>query len=179
MSLIFDIECIPEEEGLIVDTRESGSSFNIDSEDAVLEQSALIQGELTRIGMEILWKGTLETEATLKCSRCLESFHSDLKSNLSTSFVPTPVDSEPEGERELNPGDIDVEYYSGNEINLAQGVYDQILLSLPMARLCKEDCKGICPQCGINLNNESCSCELDGDVDPRLTVLKSLKNKLK
>ncbi len=85
----------------------------------------------------------------------------------------------PDADVELHASDIEVETYSDNRIDLTQAVYDQMMLSLPLARLCKDDCRGICSHCGINRNKQSCTCLDQDSVDPRLAVLKTLKDKLK
>ena len=67
----------------------------------------------------------------------------------------------------------DVIYFSGDAIGLDEHVYSNLVVSLPGKHLCGEDCKGICPECGKNLNNGSCDCSRDV-TDPRFDILDSL-----
>ena len=101
-------------------------------------------------------KGTLEAELILSCSRCLQKYSSPIKLDISEDVMK----SEMEDEEELYLDDI---------------IVDNIILSLPMKPLCSEDCKGICPECGQNLNEGECDCEVE-TVDPRLSKLKEFYN---
>ncbi len=81
--------------------------------------------------------------------------------------------AEKEEERELEEEDLAVSFYRDDKIDLNQMIWEQVYLALPMKPLCKDDCRGLCPQCGTNLNLSQCNCERDF-VDPRLAALKSL-----
>src|SRR3972149_1229351 len=70
--------------------------------------------------------------------------------------------------------DIDFETYKGDEIDLGGYLRELIAMSLPIKVLCGEGCKGLCPNCGVNLNLEECFCK-DNWVDPRFAVLRNLK----
>ncbi len=72
--------------------------------------------------------------------------------------------------------DADEELFDGKVINLQPIVREQVLLSLPMNAVCKEDCRGLCTKCGQNLNEKECGCDTSF-VDPRLAVLKDIKVK--
>ena len=113
------------------------------------------------------------------CSRCLEPLHYKVRSNISSRYVPGQETDSLDSDVELHASDIEVEYYTGDRIDLTQAVYDQMMLSVPLVRLCQGDCKGICSQCGINRNKKNCQCSDKDSVDPRLAVLKTLKDKLK
>ncbi|HMM05124.1 MAG TPA: DUF177 domain-containing protein [Clostridiales bacterium] len=69
-----------------------------------------------------------------------------------------------------------VHLFSGDEIELLPYVEQAVFLSLPMKTLCREDCRGLCPVCGTNLNEKTCSCD-KSPIDPRLAVLADLLNK--
>ena len=75
--------------------------------------------------------------------------------------------------------EINITYLSPDThiINLSNDVRDYMILSIPMKRLCKEDCKGLCVKCGSDLNEKQCECE-DSEIDDRWKVLTKLKNKL-
>lgn len=101
-------------------------------------------------------EGNLEAELILSCSRCLQKYSSLVELNVSENVLKTEM----EDEEELYLDDI---------------VVDNIILSLPMKPLCDKDCKGICPQCGQDLNKNDCNCEIE-TVDPRLEKLKEFYN---
>jgi uncharacterized protein len=73
----------------------------------------------------------------------------------------------------LAEGDLDLFGYDGENIDLEPLFREQFVLAIPYAPLCRRDCQGLCSQCGIDRNLEKCSCEKP--IDPRLSVLKSLK----
>jgi uncharacterized protein len=78
-----------------------------------------------------------------------------------------------EGEREIEEDDLTTAFYENDEIDLGQLMREQFYLALPMKPLCREDCKGLCAQCGTNLNTGTCDCSPVWE-DPRLAALKNL-----
>jgi len=79
-------------------------------------------------------------------------------------------------ELELTTEELDYDYFEGDEIDLSDTIYEGIVLAYPMKSLCHEDCRGLCPSCGTNLNKKQCSCE-KGKGDPRFRALRSFKIK--
>ena len=79
---------------------------------------------------------------------------------------------------QLRSEELELGFYSGNEIDLREVLREQILLNMQMKPLCDAACRGICPKCGIDLNSQICSCEYK-ETDPRLQVLKKLLEKRK
>ena len=77
----------------------------------------------------------------------------------------------------INEAETEVGYYRGDGILLEDVLKEQVLLSAPVKSLCREDCKGLCAQCGSNLNLESCDCR-PVSVDPRWTALQEIRKKL-
>ena len=108
----------------------------------------------------------------------MEALQFPIESKISVCFVPRKRPNESAADIELFDSDLEIENYSDNTIDLTQSVYDQILLSRPIVRLCTKECKGLCAQCGKNLNKETCDCEGEDDLDPRLAILKKIKNEL-
>ena len=179
MSLVVKFDDIPEDEEYTFDLVESADHFEVAPEEGVLKKDVSIQGSLSKVGREVLLKGSVSTEMEMICSRCLEPLLYKVRSNVSSRYVPGEETDSLESEVELRASDIEVEYYSDDRIDLTQAVYDQMMLSLPLVRLCKKDCQGICSQCGVNRNKKNCDCSDEDSVDPRLAVLKTLKDKLK
>src|SRR5262249_56846189 len=77
-------------------------------------------------------------------------------------------------EREIADADFSAAFYDNEEIDLEQLIRERFEMSLPMKPLCVDDCRGLCPVCGANLNRGTCACKTDWE-DPRLAVLKKLK----
>ena len=117
-------------------------------------------------------KGDLE----LACSRCLEPFTLPVATEFDLRYVPR-VENAGEGEKEVEEDDLATAFYSDDQIDLGQLILEQFHLALPMKPLCSATCKGLCPQCGTNLNTGSCDCKPEW-VDPRLEALKQLKRSL-
>lgn len=110
--------------------------------------------------------GSLVSGATLLCDRCLTEFDYQIEAPLATLVV---LDQSTEFEDE----DVIEVPASSLSIDLTKFVHDSLLLALPFKLLCKEDCKGLCAQCGTNLNEDTCDCE-DTSIDPRWNKLKEL-----
>ena len=177
--MVINFDEIPDDEEYIFDRVEKPAYFKIDPEEGVLKKDVCVQGSLSKVGREVILKGSVSTEMEMICSRCLEPLRYKVRSNVSSLYVPGQETDDLDLEVELHASDIEVEYYTDDRIDLTQAVYDQMMLSLPLVRLCKGDCQGICPQCGINRNKNNCQCSDKDSVDPRLAVLKTLKDKLK
>ncbi|NIQ02758.1 MAG: hypothetical protein GWM98_22395 [Nitrospinaceae bacterium] len=179
MSLVLDIDDIPEDEALSLDLTEKPDHFKVDPEEGVLTQGVHVLGTLSKTGLEIFFNGNISTEIKLICSRCLEPLEYRVQAKVSACYLPAQDAGEPGSDMELHGSDFEVEYYSGHRLDLTQAVYDQMMLSLPIVRLCREDCRGICSQCGVNRNQDDCKCSDRESIDPRLAVLKKLKDKIK
>lgn len=125
-----------------------------------------------RAGTELFFMGGLHAITRAVCARCAEEFAAP--SDRSFRFVLSPRAI---GLGEKNdPGYEDLEFsvYDGGEIDLSPLVREQVLLSLPTRPLCGEQCRGLCPRCGINLNHAQCECS-PATGDPRLAVLRAVK----
>lgn len=127
-------------------------------------------------GSRFAFDGRITTRAMLACSRCLESFDFpvDASFHLEYGFLPTKLESEVQIKRE----DLSLAYLKEEEtdVSLREIVIEQVLLAVPMKPLCKDDCRGLCPRCGGNLNVQKCSCS-DKGIDPRLAPLLNFKPK--
>jgi uncharacterized protein len=116
--------------------------------------------------------GTVRTTLELPCSRCLEAFRLPVAATFDQRFLPAS-DMAQDPEREVQDEDIDISYYRDDRIDLNELLREQFYLALPMKPLCSEGCRGLCPQCGTNLNTGACSCATAWE-DPRLAPLKGL-----
>ena len=119
-------------------------------------------------------RGRLAARLGLECGRCLEPFPLAVEQELDLFYLPHREDAEEEDEVELADREMVVTYYAGDRLDLGEMIREQLLLSVPMKRLCREACLGLCPQCGINRNSAACSCV--PDADPPLAGLAKLLN---
>lgn len=122
--------------------------------------------------------GSVATTLELACSRCLEPFTLPVNATFDLRYLPQGAGqgaaSAGDGEEgEVQDDDVSVSFYGDDEIDLADLLREQFYLVLPMKPLCREDCQGLCPQCGVNRNVETCQCSPRWD-DPRLSALKAL-----
>ena len=175
--MIFDIEEIGEE-GISFSFVLSKDQLEIDQADLSVNVGTTIRGSLARLGDDFYLNANVKTDVVSICSRCLVKFSYPIDCNFKSHFVPSDDSYISSGEVELHLSDIDTEVYENKQIDLSQSVRDGILLAVPVVCLCKEDCKGICFQCGKNLNHSNCKCINESFVDPRLEVLKDIKNKI-
>lgn len=117
--------------------------------------------------------GTLKTQLTLSCSRCLEPFTTPIDVPFDLRYQPHAAGAA-DGEREIEEDDLTTAFYEHDEIDLGVLMAEQFYLSLPMKPLCADTCRGLCAECGTNLNRGTCACVTHWD-DPRLAVLNALK----
>ncbi|MBA3391300.1 MAG: DUF177 domain-containing protein [Deltaproteobacteria bacterium] len=122
--------------------------------------------------------GTFKGHLVVACSRCVEPVKLVIDEALRVTFMPKqemPAEdatTDDDG-AEVAADDLDVFPFDGETIDLEPLFREQFVLAIPYAPLCKEDCKGLCPQCGIDRNSGTCSCQ--APIDPRLAALKGLK----
>ena len=133
-----------------------------------------IQGKLnlTRTDRGILVEGVLNTELELTCSRCLSPFSCPLKLKIEEEYFPT-VDVVSGASLAIpdEPGLFTID--ENHELDLTEAVHQYALLAVPMKPLCRQDCAGLCPVCGQNLNLGECKCPPQA-ADPRWAKLKEI-----
>src|SRR5829696_8331212 len=137
-----------------------------------------LKGEvkLTRLSQDLLAQGQVGAEVRLQCSRCLDEFSVPVEARLEEKYQPT-IDIEtgrPVRREEDEEDDTAFSISAGHEIDLAEPVRQALLVALPLKPLCREDCAGLCPQCGANLNEGPCDCEPD-TADNRWAALRELQ----
>lgn len=118
-------------------------------------------------------KGSVEADAEVDCTRCLEPVSQKLTINFVASFV-TPENFAVDREREVTAGDLDTDVIDSDRLDLKELVREQILLNLPEQVFCKPDCKGLCLKCGSDRNLIDCKCD-ENETDPRWAALKNLR----
>ena len=128
-----------------------------------------------RAGGGVRVSGSLSADLEVACVRCLVPFRFDVEHEFEVSYR-RAVAAGGGIEAELDETELGLDYYGDEGIDLQQLLGEQLLLSLPMKPLCQTGCKGLCSQCGISLNHETCDCK--PEVDPRLASLGALRDQL-
>ena len=146
-------------------------------EDTIRQVTPLhVEGEaelVSELLAEIRIQGKLTVEMECDCDRCLEPTRFPVETQFDLFFSPMTSDEGP-GEVALNEGDTELSFYEGGGDELEDVLREHILLTLPMQKLCREECKGICPQCGQNHNVASCTCDAKPG-DDRWQALREVK----
>jgi uncharacterized protein len=121
-------------------------------------------------------QGDLATTLELPCARCLDPVRQDVARTFDLLYRPLGTDAGNE-ELSVTAAEAEIGYYQGEGVLLEDALREQVLLSVPLKVVCREDCKGLCPSCGKNRNTDPCSCApVVGD--PRWAALKDLREKL-
>lgn len=158
----------------VIEVGFGADDIDLDGE-ALLHGSAFLTAEVTREGTRTDVRGKIKADAILDCTRCLEPIDRTFDLEFDDIFVDASEEST-QDETEVGMEHLDEELLTGGEIDLKNVVREQLLLALPEQIFCKDDCKGLCPQCGENRNLIDCSCD-DDEVDPRWAALKEMKNR--
>ena len=154
-------------------------------EQVTIPIASLDRPELLELG-EITWQGrvwaeppgfrleaTLAYEQTIACDRCLKPIVQPITIEVKLLMVQNSPQPRAD-EIELTADDLEIGYLDGDEFDADQILVEQLQLNVPMRVVCRENCQGLCPRCGVDRNVESCGCEETGG-DPRWESLRSLK----
>ena len=120
-------------------------------------------------------QGRATTRLMLECGRCLDEMEVPVDARFELRYVPQQQ-NRGEDEREVAEDDLTTAFYREGTLDVVDMLREQFQLALPMKPLCAESCRGLCPECGVNLNRANCGCEPKW-VDPRLEPLKALLKK--
>jgi len=176
-SLEINVVTIPEE-GLKYILSEDGSRFKECLTDTADTDFKLRKVDLdclvTKTSTTVFIKGEFSAIIDSNCSRCLEDISVPIGGNFTYTLI--PAKAETREDLELTAEELEISHYQGDLIDLTPIICEQIILQIPIKTPCREECKGLCPRCGINLNTSSCNCHL-AVVDNRMAVLKKIKVK--
>lgn len=148
------------------------SDFEFEDEDICIKEPLEIKGRVVKSELQVRVEGTLNTAAQISCNRCLSKVSVKLKNEFDVLYVPESTNDIADT-LELNEDDLTLSILDGNVIDIDELAVEQVYLALPSRVLCKDDCLGLCPKCGKNKNNESCTCD-EEEVDTRWAALKDL-----
>lgn len=145
----------------------------LDDEEVRLVEPAEIQGRIRRIGTEVELRGKLHARLEAACGRCLKPVEVPISTGFTERFV-RAVSWAADEQHELQEEDLNLAVFDGEGIELDDLVREEILLAVPANVLCREDCQGLCPICGIDRNLGHCQCETN-EADSRWQKLKELQ----
>ncbi|WP_461204457.1 YceD family protein [Clostridium sp. DL1XJH146] len=142
-----------------VNTYVDSVDFIYDKEEIKFAKPVFIEGEFILNENLITFEGVITTTLILSCSRCLEKFEYPIQVSIAENFSREDVSDE------------EIIELEGNYVDFTQIIEKNIILELPIKKLCKENCNGLCPICGSNLNKCKCNCERN-EIDTRFEKLK-------
>ena len=134
---------------------------------------ATVNGKIQRAGNEVFVNGHVDTRVQVECDRCLKPVEIPVSADFELDYI-TGSEYESSSAAELTEAEMSVAVFDGEAIDVDEIVKEQILLTVPTRMLCREDCKGICPECGTDRNTGECDC-VSKEIDPRWAALKTLK----
>ena len=146
----------------------------LDDEEVRLVEPAEIQGRARRVWTEVELRGRVSAKLEVPCGRCLNPVEVPISTGFTERFV-RAVSWAADEQHELQEEDLNLAVFDGEAIELEDLVREEILLAIPAQVLCREECKGLCPTCGIDRNAGSCQCE-DSNGDSRWEKLKELQS---
>jgi uncharacterized protein len=126
---------------------------------------------------DIRLRGHFSSNFRVPCARCMEPVEVPLTNDFDLIFRPAGADSE-SMERSITAPETEISYYQNDSLSLEDVLREQVLLALPVRTLCKPDCKGLCPRCGVDRNHQACTCE-EGPADLRWQALAGLRKQIK
>ncbi|MBI5115966.1 DUF177 domain-containing protein [Candidatus Poribacteria bacterium] len=170
------VDKIPEE-GQDIETKFEPSEVNLNFRGYNLREDIAFTGRATRSDDDVYVTGTLKGSITSECSRCLASFAMPVEMAMNVLCVPERDMATREEEMADQPA-VDLSFYKEDVIDLLHETRELLIVNLPVKPVCSDECKGLCPQCGADLNVAPCACELDAISSP-FEKLKDLKGKLK
>lgn len=160
----------------VPDIPEEGLDIEL-AEDMVVEPFNLLSPvrsslRIERVNSEVTVQGGIDVSIELQCSRCLIKFPQNFVQNVNLEYRPVEEVGD-EDKHEIKEDELDISFYKENEIDLAEMITEQIILSVPMKPLCMDACKGICSRCGADLNVNPCSCANEV-TSPHFEALKKI-----
>jgi uncharacterized protein len=160
-------------DGLTFKRRYEAGELDTRDYDFELEEPPMLEGRAIRAGQDIRLRGEIKAAISAPCDRCLNEVTIPIEIPFDLFYAPADASADQAAERELRERDLDFAVYENDQIDLDELLLEQLELSLPSRVLCREECRGLCPQCGADLNIEQCECK--PQIDPRWQALADLK----
>ena len=148
------------------------NELSLDDPDIRLVEPAQISARVRLEGKDAELQGKLLAKLEVVCGRCLQPVELPVSAEFHERFV-RAVSWASEEQHEVQAEDLNISVFDGEAIELDDVVREELLLAVPVNVLCREDCRGLCPICGIDRNMSSCQCEIS-EIDSRWQKLKEL-----
>lgn len=156
-----------------IDRRYEPGAFTVKDDEFRLVGPVTLGADVHKDARKVRLAGRVTATLECDCSRCLEPFAVPVDAAFDEMFLPSDANTAG-GSEEVREDDMGVSFYKDDVLDLGELMREQFYLALPMKPLCQDDCKGLCPICGINWNRETCQCKSEW-VDPRMEALRKLK----
>jgi len=157
-----------------LDFAESAEELNRlygEGKDFRFPQPLQVHIEYYRSGADLFFQGRVSGMIEGHCSRCLKSYSFPLDKEFDFVLAPDTTSAK---NKELSADELGLSFYRGDELNLEPLIREQVLLALPTRPLCDDNCRGLCPTCGVDLNERECRCH-DSHSDPRMAIFRDMK----
>ncbi|HKG48350.1 MAG TPA: DUF177 domain-containing protein [Pyrinomonadaceae bacterium] len=138
-----------------------------------LTEPASVTGKVRLSGHQVFVNGHIDTRARVECDRCLKPVELPVSTDFTLEYI-SGRDYESSEVVELTEEQMSLAVFNGEALDIDEIAKEQILLAVPTRMLCREDCKGLCPECGTDRNTGECNC-ITNDIDPRWAALKELR----
>jgi uncharacterized protein len=148
--------------------------LNLLDERLSLQGPVVVSGKVRSSGAEVFVTGNVKANLLLECDRCLRQLDLPVNTDFELEYITGPQ-YETGYAAELSEDELAVSVFDGEAIDIDEVVKEQVLLSVPVRALCTPECKGICSECGADLNLGDCGCQTK-EIDPRWAALKNLKS---
>ena len=148
-------------------------TLDFHSADFTQAESLEVRATAELVDGQIRIYGTFHTRVELVCARCLETVSEEMSRDFDLFYRPLATITR-EDEVKLKSDETDIAFFDGEGLFLTDVLAEQVNLLIPMKVICRSDCRGLCPQCGANLNHDDCRCE-SHSPDPRLAPLARVK----
>ncbi len=155
----------------------SEAELKIDNPISVLPNPAHSEVQVSLWGERVCVEGKLGADLVLTCSRCLKPFVRKIQKGFELEYRPDPVVEDEGEDLGLTYRDLGIGFYRDDRVDVRAVISEQIVLEIPMKPICKKACKGLCDQCGTDLNEGSCDCQ-PRIIDPRLEALLEVKRRM-
>lgn len=164
-------------EPLLIAKDFSEEELEIDNPISTLRCPAHSELKVSLWGERVCVEGELRADLVLTCARCLKPFARKIQKGFELEYRPDPV-VETEGEDlSLTYTDLKIGFYRDGRLDVRAVISEQIVLEIPMKPICQKACKGLCDQCGADLNQGPCDCQ-SRSIDPRFETLEEVKRRM-
>ena len=160
-------------DGLVFEHVYRPGELDAGATDLTLTSDPIVKGRVDRVGHNFRLRGSLRCAIERLCDRCLVEVSLPLEIDFDLLYAPAEELEDRTGEVELGERDLDLSVFQHDQIDLDALVLEQIELQVPIRLLCREECRGLCPQCGADWNTEQCACP--PPIDPRWESLAGLQ----